>query len=443
VKDQKRNWTSNHLLIDALRSRTRAWQPHLKHPSNQDEALRLPTFKILLQLEWLLLIPIGFLALMISPFIPIPGFLLFNLLSVGALSLMRFKLPTQNLVYKMLYTGLELLILITPTLIDSRFRFMPFLGIVIVIRSCQMFGLLGRLIVAALVFLTFLASTFFSQADNILFKHIGTLGSSISNSSTSILSTLKLNAAFSFGLATIFVLLLINALLEERQIHQKLTIVNEQLRHYALRIEDQSALQERNRIAREIHDSLGHTLTAQSIQLDSALLLIDSKTEQSKQFLEEAKRLCIKSLQEVRQSVSTLRIAPLQGKSLEIAINLLLKEFRATTTIEPDCTIHLEQTISTDLTTTTYRILQEALTNIARHSEATRVTIQVLTRDQSLHLLIVDNGKGFEPRQNLTGFGLQGMQERTIALRGHFNLLSEPGSGCIISAQFPLVVVPV
>lgn len=120
---------------------------------------------------------------------------------------------------------------------------------------------------------------------------------------------LTLNAALLFGLVLVFVLLLVNALLAERQSRQKLAIANEQLQQYALRIEDQTKLQERNRIARKIHDSVGHSLTAQSIQLENALMFLQSNRDKAQAFLKEAPRLGTDALREVRQSIATLRFA--------------------------------------------------------------------------------------------------------------------------------------
>lgn len=250
---------------------------------------------------------------------------------------------------------------------------------------------------------------------------------------------IKLNAALSFGLALVLVLLLINALLEECQSRAKLSTALDQLRQYSLRIEDQSALQERNRIAREIHDSLGHTLTAQSIQLDSALLLQHSNRQEASVFLQEAKQLCKQALQEVRQSVATLRTDPLHGQSLKNLVEHLIQEFRATTIIEPTCLVNLTQSLPREVVSAYYRVLQEALTNIIRHSAASEVILSLVIRDRLLHLQIQDNGKGFNPEQNSTGFGIQGMKERISALGGEFRLFSRPGEGCLIDVRVLLV----
>jgi signal transduction histidine kinase len=96
--------------------------------------------------------------------------------------------------------------------------------------------------------------------------------------------------------------------------------------------------------------------------------------------------------------------------------------------------------ISPDMVAACYRVLQESLTNIARHSAATDVVLQLFTQEGALNLQIQDNGKGFDLVQNSTGFGLQGMKERVMALGGQFKLSSQPGEGCQILVKIPLVL---
>ncbi|MEO0376195.1 MAG: sensor histidine kinase [Cyanobacteria bacterium P01_A01_bin.17] len=354
---------------------------------------------------------------------------------------MRFKLPTENQARKIAYTGLELLLLVIPTWMAAPFPPHPFLSLVVIIRSFQMFSFLGCLVVSGLTFgCFFVVGIFHNPIDGLLLKSIlETQGLP----SQEVVSTLiKVNGASSFAVAIMFVLLLINTLLEESRSREQLEVAHAQLHQYALRIENQSALQERNRIAREIHDSLGHTLTAQSIQLDSALLLLHSDSTQTDQFLSEAKHLCSQALREVRHSVSALRTDPLQGKSLQTAVSGLLEDFQATTAIEPRCTIQVQEGLPSDIWSALYRILQEALTNITRHSRASEVIIQLLQNPNSLQLLVRDNGRGYDPAQNSTGFGVQCMRERTMALGGRFNLVSQPGSGCLVTVQIPIVKRP-
>jgi signal transduction histidine kinase len=396
--------------------------------------------KLLLNLEWLLLGVSALTMLLTGSLMDSMGFVLLGLLGVAALAGMRLKWPTKTLSCKILYTALELGFLLWLTAVESAPPIMPMLGLVIVIRGCQMFDLTGRLLVTFATFATF--SLTLLQRNSLPTVLVKMLEQEATKSSITSLNSallpIKLSAALSFGLALVLVMLLVNALLEERQSRLKLTTAIDRLRQYSLRIEDQSALQERNRIAREIHDSLGHTLTAQSIQLDSALLLQNSNRQEASVFLQEAKQLCKQALQEVRQSVATLRTDPLQGKSLEHLVEPLIQEFQATTAIEPTFILNLTHPLPREVISAFYRVLQEALTNIIRHSAASEVTLSLVTRDRLLHLHIQDNGKGFNPDQNSTGFGIQGMKERIAALGGQFNLSSSVGEGCLIDVKILL-----
>lgn len=348
--------------------------------------------------------------------------------------LMGLRLPTKRIRNKVLYTALELSLLLATFLLDRRMGFFPLLGLIIVIRSCLIFQQTGRLIVAGLVFISSLLMLFLGMPSAPLRHRHDVSSESIANT----ILTLNINAAITFGLTLLFILLLINALLAERQSREKLLVAHEQLRQYALRIEDQATLQERNRIAREIHDALGHALTAQSIQLENALLFLPPDAEKTKSFLQEAQRLGARALQEVRRSIVTLRANPLQGRSLEEALAKAITEFQTTTGIIPHYRLQVSQAISTEISTALYRITQESLTNIAKHSAATQVSLYLQQSHNTIHLQIVDNGQGFDPERNTTGFGLQGMRERTIALGGQFRLSSQPGEGCRITVSIPL-----
>jgi signal transduction histidine kinase len=308
--------------------------------------------------------------------------------------------------------------------------------VIIVIRSCLIFQQLGQFIVTGLVFIAFLLMQFVGMPPPP--PPHGPPRGDLPEAIASTILTLKLNTAVTFGLALLFILLLVNALLAERQSREKLLLANDQLRQYALRIEDQATLQERNRIAREIHDALGHALTAQSIQLENALLFLPPNSEKTESFLREAKQLGSRALQEVRRSIATLRSNPLQGQSLETAILRAVDEFHSATGIAPSCQIHLIQPMPTEISTAVYRIVQESLTNIYKHSAASRVTIMLHDDRTMLKLQIIDNGQGFDPAGNTTGFGLQGMRERAAALGGQFVLTSQPQQGCQISLTIPL-----
>jgi signal transduction histidine kinase len=414
--------------------------------------LKTHPFRLLLYLEWILLVitvlgelpweDIPYLGMLLgSSNTPnlLPYSWLLNILCIVGFGLMGLRLPRGTTASKWLYTVLELgIIWLITTLGSWRISFLsPHL--IVVIRSCLIFKPTGRLLATGLVFISFLLSLIISVKD------LSTIQLELTQPKPVTLNEIRIwfiinivNTAFLFGLVLVFVLMLVNALLAERQSRQKLGLAHNQLRQYALRIEDQATLQERNRIAHEIHDSLGHALTAQSIQLENALLFCHSNPDKTQAFLSEAKQLAAVALREIRQSVSTLRSDPLQGKNLESALNTLTEDFCRRTNIIPDSTICLTYPVMAEVKSVIYRIVQEALTNISKHSHATRVTLGLQTTPEYLHLLIEDNGRGFNPEQNTTGFGLQGMRERTVALGGHFKLVSEIGTGCRINVDIPL-----
>ncbi|MBD2775364.1 sensor histidine kinase [Iningainema tapete] len=388
------------------------------------------SFRLLLYLEWLLLVTAALIEVLF-PF-QLSWQLLLRFMAIGAFAFMGLRLPTAQLALKLLYTALEFgLIVLAATLDGLSTRSVFLMCLVLVMRSCLIFARTGQLSVLCLAFISY-----------------GTLHLSkpiIPEKYKVAVWDWRLSSVLLFSLTLVFAFLLINALLAERQsreqlqiVYRELEITHEQLRQYALRIEDQATLQERNRIAREIHDGLGHTLAAQTIQINNALIFWQSNSDKALTFVKQAKQLGAEALLEIRRSVSVLRSNPLSGLSLEPAVEKLLNEFQHNTGIELKSNIYLPLSLPTEVNTTLYRIVQESLTNIYKHAQAKTVMVQLQQQDLVLHLSIEDNGKGFNPTQNTTGFGLQGMRERAAALGGQLNIYSQPGEGCRICVSFPL-----
>ncbi|MEG3849707.1 response regulator [Microcoleus sp. herbarium19] len=213
----------------------------------------------------------------------------------------------------------------------------------------------------------------------------------------------------------------------------------QQERSLKQRIEEMAAIEERNRIAREIHDSLGHSLTALNVQLQAAASLLLSDPAQAQSFLAQAQRLGTTAMQEVRQSVRALRADEQVEQPLEETIATLAEEFRQVTGITPNADIHLMKSLSVSISKTIYRIVQEAFTNISKYAKATQVQIKLITTGDRVCLEIKDNGRGFCLDGVTGGFGLRGMQERIAALDGEFHLTTAPGSGCKIKVEIPLL----
>ncbi|TDD37094.1 sensor histidine kinase [Actinomadura sp. KC06] len=196
-------------------------------------------------------------------------------------------------------------------------------------------------------------------------------------------------------------------------------------------VEALSAAQERNRLAREIHDSLGHHLTAIAVQLEKADAFAELDPSGAREAVGNARWSADRALTEVRQSVRALGRRP----------------FRLTDALT-DLINHLDGlTISLDVTgdeegrplaslTALYRAAQEALTNACRHSGATNVRLTLAYEDTGATLTIKDNGQGFPAHEDAEGFGLRGMRDRIALLDGSLDLASGP-AGTTISIRVP------
>jgi signal transduction histidine kinase len=425
-------------------------------------------FRLLLILEWILLgiALVALLAPLVFPNIeprspgPMPpppgfhdaprsgsGFHLESLVCLGFLGFLGLRLPVGNAWlqagYILLSFGLSWLTVLTGGRGES---ILPSLLLVVVIRGCLLFPWAGRLLVTAIAYGSFLAMQFMAL------YQVRPLGVPISRPllpgvgrrfDPELIETVfwrvTLNSALLFALVLAFVLLLVGALLAEKQSREALRTANQKLRQYALLIEDQATLQERNRIAREIHDSLGHALTAQSIQLENVAMHLTENPDQASGHLQKARQLGKDALQNVRQSVASLRHHPLKGKSLEVAIAQLVQEFESNTGIPVTTEWPAQIRWPGEMAIALYRVIQEALTNVARHSDADAVQLTIHQDNDIIQVTLQDNGKGFDPRENTTGFGLQSMQERVLALGGDFSLTSQPDAGCRIQITIPFV----
>ncbi len=385
-----------------------------------------PSLKFLLHLEWVLLAIVAFSEIFGFRFYPLPRRPLLNLVGLSIFTLMGLRLPTRQSA-KIGYTIVEFFILVSVSLVGG-IRLFPFLYIVLVLRNCLIFERQTRSMVAGIAFLFCVLTIIHRLKSSAAFspflmdERIGALGFSF---------------AVLFGLVVIVLQMLVSAVLSERRSREQLATANEQLRQYALRIEDVATLQERNRIAREIHDSLGHSLTVFNLHLEAALQLLQSNPAEARELLTEARQIGSKTLQEVRQSVSVLRSHPLERRSLEEAISSLLNDFQRSTGIIPRVQMDFHCFIPVEIKTAIYRIVQEALTNICKYAAATEVAITLATTPDEIQVIVRDNGKGFDLNQTTTSFGLQGMRERTATLGGNLQIITSPGKGCQIMVQFP------
>lgn len=198
------------------------------------------------------------------------------------------------------------------------------------------------------------------------------------------------------------------------------------------------ALEERNRLARELHDTLAQGLTAISLQLESADALLEDSGDlrRAHDALHHALELTRMNLEEVRRSVLDLRAAPLEGRTLPEALADLAIQCGVPTTFilygdERPLPLRVESGI--------YRIAQEALRNIERHAQATHTRLELTLTPDELHLLVEDDGIGFDMSAVEHGhFGLIGMSERAKLLGGRLKINSTPQSGTQIRVAVPI-----
>ncbi|MCW3051075.1 MAG: sensor signal transduction histidine kinase [Chthonomonadales bacterium] len=210
------------------------------------------------------------------------------------------------------------------------------------------------------------------------------------------------------------------------------------------RIEQESrnaVLQERNRIAQEIHDTLAQSLTAIHLQLEALRDLFRQEDESAHRKLDNLQELVRNGLTETRRSVRALRPQLLEANSLTGAFLRMAEEIRSGASLEVTCLVQGEVIVlPPQVEDQLLRIGQEAITNVLRHADATKLELILRFEPESLTLEIQDNGQGFEPQPPWRGFGLIGIQERAKSIGGQTTLISAPGKGTRISVTAPLDV---
>ncbi|MBB3129075.1 signal transduction histidine kinase [Paenibacillus rhizosphaerae] len=209
-----------------------------------------------------------------------------------------------------------------------------------------------------------------------------------------------------------------------------------QLQTYALQTEEWGAAKERIRIAREIHDTVGHKLTALLVQMQAARKLSRLDPQRSEQTYAECENLIRASLQEIRLSVRAIRDEPIRSTSLQERLAELAQEF--TKWAEVQTTLEVEGravALPGDLQLTAYRIVQESLTNAQKHGHARKAEIVLAYTDNGFSLRIRNDGEA--PAELKPGFGLINMQERVREWNGEVQLGTETGTGFAVDVRFP------
>jgi signal transduction histidine kinase len=195
---------------------------------------------------------------------------------------------------------------------------------------------------------------------------------------------------------------------------------------------------ERTRLARELHDETGQALTSILLGLKSLEERVDSG--EGRTAASELRQLVVATLQDVRRLAVELRPAALDDFGLVPALERLRDTVSEQAPISVDVQSSLDdRRLPTEIETMLYRTVQEALTNVVKHAEASRVTVRLSKGDNTVLLVVHDDGKGFDPQSaGDGGLGLIGMRERVALLRGRFTVEASAGAGTMLKVEVPV-----
>ncbi len=248
-----------------------------------------------------------------------------------------------------------------------------------------------------------------------------------------------LQSVAGFAAAGVFVVVFSRITLADRRARVKverlageLGHANERLHEYAAQVEELATAKERNRIAREIHDSLGHYLTAVNVQLEAArTVLAANDSPRALKCIERAQGATREGLAEVRRSVSVLR-APLRDAVQALVDECSAAGLRAALKVDGAA-----RPLAPRVEFALYRAVQEALTNVRRHAEASHVEVGLTMGTDDVALVVEDDGVGANGGPDGPGFGLLGLRERVELVGGRLEIRTAPHAGFAIRIRVP------
>lgn len=222
---------------------------------------------------------------------------------------------------------------------------------------------------------------------------------------------------------------------EVQELYGELENANQQLQEYAAMTEKMAQTRERNRLAREIHDTLGHILTEIIAGLDACLTIFDISPAQTKHQLEIISDVARNGITDVRRSVSALRPDALERLNLRLAIQKMISDMTGLTDVKVYFFCEdMELKFDEDEEMAIYRVIQESITNAMRHGEARTIWITIKRQDSVLNLQIKDDGKGC--KEIKSGFGTQHIRERIALLDG--TVTFDGSNGFLVNADIPI-----
>ncbi|WP_235860221.1 sensor histidine kinase [Rossellomorea aquimaris] len=242
--------------------------------------------------------------------------------------------------------------------------------------------------------------------------------------------------------------------------HDELGVLADEMNHLATYIQEQvkslqrladekselaekahgaAVMEERQRLARDLHDSVSQQLFALNMLSSAALKSIVHDSGKAEGIMKQVAEIASKAQGEMRALLLHLRPVDLKGEDIREALITLIRELKEKTQLEIESKFEGMEDLSKGTETHLFRIIQESLSNILRHSKATRVIIMTEKKEGFLTLYISDNGIGFNPFENkMTSYGLQTMKERAEEIGGHFQIRSKENEGTYINLRIPV-----
>jgi len=238
----------------------------------------------------------------------------------------------------------------------------------------------------------------------------------------------------------LFVALIINRLVSaQRAQNQLLTEANRQLADHASTLEQLTISRERNRLAREFHDTLAHTLSALAVQLEAVRSLWSSNPDQAQTMLDQSLDMTRSGLNDTRRAIKSLRAAPLEDLGLCQSISSMARTAAEHDNSELDLRIPADlPKIHPNVEHAVFRIAREALHNITEHANAKHIRVILEPDRENWLLTIQDDGTGFDPQETDQDahFGIRGMREYAEAIHAEFSLQSAPKQGTLVQLRF-------
>lgn len=251
------------------------------------------------------------------------------------------------------------------------------------------------------------------------------------------------NAVVSISAAMLFTMIFTYVAVRESEAREEIERLadqlqgaNQLLREYAVQAEELATTKERNRLAREIHDSLGHYLTVINVQLGAAQAVLETDLMKAQDALAKSQKLTQEGLREVRRSVAALRESPIEKRPLIDAITALVTENQEAGIVTELAVQGESRKLDTRINLTLYRVAQEGLTNARKHARASRIDVTLDFRQETaVSLTISDNGLGSD--QTDGGFGLLGLRERVQLLGGAMMVETAVRQGFTLHVTLP------